>query len=126
MKCQTCKKTYVGQTGRKLEVRYKEHIRYIKNNNEQSAYATHILQNRHEFGPINETMKLLHKATKGKRMNTLENYYIQKNYAHIIIIREQTINRLNSPFQMAINMESRDKTDRPDSRRPQLDDTVSQ
>jgi hypothetical protein len=71
-------------------------------------------------------MKLLHKATKGKRMNALENYYIQKNYAHNIIIREQTINRLNPLFQMAINMESRDETDRPDSRRPQLDDTVSQ
>ena len=80
MICHTCNRTYVGQTGRKLETRYKEHIRYIKNNNEQSAFATHILCNRHEFGPIDKTMKLLHKASKGKRMNVLENYYIQRSY----------------------------------------------
>jgi hypothetical protein len=35
----TCDKAYVGQTNRNLKQRYKEHTRYIKNNNPQSAYA---------------------------------------------------------------------------------------
>ena len=31
LQCKTCKKSYVGQTGRSLAVRHREHIRYIKN-----------------------------------------------------------------------------------------------
>jgi len=57
--CITRKQTYVGQTSRSLKLCHQEHIRYIKNNNPQSAYALHILQNRHECGPMNETMHLL-------------------------------------------------------------------
>jgi len=52
--CMTCDKAYVGQTSRNLKQRYKEHTRYIKNNNPQSAYALHILN--HEYSPIEKTM----------------------------------------------------------------------
>jgi hypothetical protein len=38
----TCKQAYVGQTSRNLKQHYQEHIRYIKNNNPQSAFAQHI------------------------------------------------------------------------------------
>ena len=51
LKCNTCNKVYVGQSGRAITKRYREHIRYIRSNNPISAYATHILQNIHEFGP---------------------------------------------------------------------------
>ena len=91
MKCHTCEQSYIRQTGRKLEVRYKERTRYIKNNSEQSAYATHILHNLHSFGLIDRTMCLLHKATKGRRMNILENYYVQHFHFHNSITEEQTI-----------------------------------
>ena len=57
--CLTCNKEYVGQTSDSLELHYKEHIRYIKYNNPQSAYALHILNNRHEYGPIDKNMTLL-------------------------------------------------------------------
>ena len=57
--CMTCNKAYVGQTSRNLTQRYKEHARYIKNNNQQSAYALHILNNKHEYGPMEKTMTLL-------------------------------------------------------------------
>jgi len=36
-------KRYIGQTGRKFKQRYKEHVRYIRNNDPQSAYGAHIL-----------------------------------------------------------------------------------
>jgi hypothetical protein len=39
----------IGQTNRNLSMRYSEHIRYIKNNDPQSAYAQHILRNIHEL-----------------------------------------------------------------------------
>jgi len=54
--CNTYNLSYVGQTCRSLSIRYKEHIRYIRSNNPQSAYALHILQNRHEYGPMDNTM----------------------------------------------------------------------
>jgi len=33
LKCNTCNKKYVGQCGKGIETRYKEHIRYIRTNN---------------------------------------------------------------------------------------------
>jgi len=68
LKCNTCNKIYVGQSGRAIDIRYKEHIRYIRTNNLQSAYATHILQNRHKYGPRNDTLQLLKACTKGTCM----------------------------------------------------------
>jgi len=57
LKCNSCNKKYVGQTGRGIDTRYTEHNRYIRTNNPQSACGTHILQNRHEYGPKNENTK---------------------------------------------------------------------
>jgi hypothetical protein len=51
----------------KIAIRYREHIRYIKYNNVQSAYAKHILQNQHEYCPTEQTMELLKKKTKGRK-----------------------------------------------------------
>jgi len=36
-----------------------DYINQIKNCNPQSAYANHIIQNKHEFGPAETTLKLL-------------------------------------------------------------------
>jgi len=41
-----------------LNIRFQEHIRYIRNNNPQSAYAQHILQNQHEYGQMKCIMTL--------------------------------------------------------------------
>jgi len=59
IKCNICGRSYVGQTSRSLNIRFQEHIRYIRNNNPQSAYAQHILQNQHEYGQMNSIMTLL-------------------------------------------------------------------
>jgi hypothetical protein len=39
--------------------RFKEHTRYIRHSNPQSAYALHILQQQREYGSIDQTMNLL-------------------------------------------------------------------
>jgi hypothetical protein len=52
IKC-TCNKTYVGQTGINLKLRYHEHTRYIRNNSPQSAYAVHIVNHQHQFVTTN-------------------------------------------------------------------------
>jgi len=89
IKCNTCNKAYVGQTVRAISVRYREHIRYIRTNNPQSAYATHILQNRHEFGPQNETLQLIKTCAKGMRMNCWESISIQNFHRKCMLITEQ-------------------------------------
>jgi len=58
IKCNTCGMNYVGPSGRPI-TRHKEHIRYIKNNNPASAYAVHILNNRHEYGTTENTLQLI-------------------------------------------------------------------
>ena len=44
LKCNTRKNAYVGQSDRPITTQYKEHLRYIKNNNPISSYAMHILK----------------------------------------------------------------------------------
>jgi hypothetical protein len=57
---------------------------------------------------IIETMTLIHKAHEGKRMNTLENYYIQYFHYHNRIIQEQTITSPNPLFQLTYTQRSGD------------------
>jgi hypothetical protein len=53
LRCNSCNMQYVGQTRRNLKTRYIENCRYINTNDPKSAYAMHILNNKHEYGPIN-------------------------------------------------------------------------
>jgi hypothetical protein len=60
---------YIGQSGRPITTKHTEHTRYIKTNNPNSAYAMHILNNKHEYGTTNKTLKLLKQCNKGLKMN---------------------------------------------------------
>jgi hypothetical protein len=66
----------VGQTGRNFETRCKEHTNDIILNKDKSRYAVHILQENHEYGPIDKTMEILKVANKGKHLGIWERYYI--------------------------------------------------
>ena len=46
---------YIGQSGRPITTRHREHIRYIRTNNPNSAYEMHILNNKHEKQPHTDT-----------------------------------------------------------------------
>jgi len=50
LQCKTCNKSYVGQIGCSIEIRHREHTRYIQTNDPISAYALNMLNNRHEYG----------------------------------------------------------------------------
>jgi hypothetical protein len=101
LKCDTCKHAYIGHSGRLITTQYKGHLRYIKNNNPISAYAAHILNNRHEFGPTEETLKLLKPCTKGVRMNCWESLFMHIHYNHNILISEQQGIDTNPLFDLA-------------------------
>jgi hypothetical protein len=93
---------YVGQSGRAINVRYKEHIRYIRTNNPKSAYATHILDNRHKYGTEENTLQLLQACQKGTRMDCWEALYMQALHQRKVLITEQQVNNTNPLFELAI------------------------
>ena len=102
LKCNTCNNAYVGQSGRLITVRHKEHVRYIHNNNNpKSAYATHILDNRHEFGPAEETLKLLKPCSKSGKMNCWETLYMQLHRKLNILISEQQVTEFSPLYELA-------------------------
>jgi len=87
--------SYIGQTSSSLKQRYQEHIRYIRHNESQSAYALHILNNKHEYGPISNTMTLLNHINKTSLLLPYEQLYIQTYHQHKQFILEQYIGEHN-------------------------------
>jgi len=55
----TCQRSYIGQTGNILKSRFQEHTHYFKNNEPHLAYALHILNCRHEYDSIKDTVTQL-------------------------------------------------------------------
>ena len=83
-------------------MRHKEHIRYVRTNN-PSAYALHILNNKHEYGNGNasETLELLKPCHKCTCMNCWETFYIQAFQQHKTLITEQQLNDINPLYELA-------------------------
>jgi hypothetical protein len=72
MKFLDCPLKYIGQAGRTFNVRYKEHVNAISNNNRDSGYSNHILST---YGTtITLAVDILIIGEKGKHFNALENY----------------------------------------------------
>jgi hypothetical protein len=63
------------QTDRDIKTLRKQHRRYSKTNNQRSACDTHILDNKHEYGPRHKSIKLTKPCSKSKLMNCWENSY---------------------------------------------------
>jgi len=104
LKCHTCNQSYVGQTSRNLKTRYNEHIRYIKSNNPQSAYAQHILNNRHEYGTTDNLMTLLKPIHNQHLLTTYEQFYTHSFHKHGNLISEQSPGSPNPLFDVAIHL----------------------
>lgn len=80
----SCKHSYIGQTGRKIKTRFREHIRDYNKKLKQpgatpeSNFANHIFNNKCTPRHIRQTVELLHLQHKGRRLNVLENMEIYK------------------------------------------------
>jgi len=94
---------HVGQRSRSLNISFQDHVRYIKNNNLQSAYAQHILQNQHEYGQMNSIMTLLKPLNNPNMIIPYKHYYIQTLYQEGKLILEQSPGEINPLFQMVFN-----------------------
>jgi len=101
--CNTCQMSYIGQTSRSLKQRYQEHIRYIRHNEPQLAYALHILNTKNEYVPINNTMTLLKHINKTSLLLPYEQLYTQTYHQHKQFISEQYIGERNPIYQLIHN-----------------------
>jgi hypothetical protein len=101
--CNTCQRSYIGKTRRNLKSRFQEHARYIKNNDPQSAYALYILNCRHEYGNINDTMTQLKHINSPSLLLPHEQKYIQLFHHNNQLIPEQHPNEQNAMFQLLYN-----------------------
>jgi V8-like Glu-specific endopeptidase len=73
MKCLDCPLKYIGQTGRILHTRYKEHMLAIRNNSSNSGYPNHILNTGYNYGTIRDTMDIIRTYRKGKYLTHWKN-----------------------------------------------------
>ena len=61
----------------------------------------HILDNRHEFCPAGETLKLLKPCSKGSKMDCWESLFIHLHHRHNMLNAEQQANDTNPLFELA-------------------------
>ena len=80
--CPDCGKAYVGQTGSNFATRFREHKNAFRTASQSSDFARHLIEHAHSFGPIHNTMQILHMQNKGAhlRVNTIERFYIYAEY----------------------------------------------
>ena len=75
-------------------------MRYMKHNNPQSSYALHILNSKHEYDPINDTITLLKHITELTLLIPFEQLYIHSYDYHKQLIPEQHTGEYNPLYQM--------------------------
>lgn len=73
-----CKKMYVGQTGRSIKTRVKEHFSSANlGKHGMSSLSDHLIETNHK--PENCGVELVQKCVKGKKMDLLEQLEIEKH-----------------------------------------------
>jgi hypothetical protein len=76
MKCFNCPLKYTGQTGRKFNLRYKEHIQATGSNCSKSRYSNHIISMGHTYGTVTDIMDIIRARRNSRHLKTLERYHI--------------------------------------------------
>jgi hypothetical protein len=95
--CNKCNRAYLGQTSRSLNIRFKEKIRYFRNNTLQSAYAQNFFQNQHEYRQMNSIMTLLKSLNNPSLRIPYEQYYTHPNPIPIRETHSEAKPRRNKP-----------------------------
>ena len=124
--CNMCHMTYIRQTSCSLKQRYQEHIGYIKHNEPQLAYTLNILNNKHEYGPINNTMILLKHIYITTLLLPYEQLYIQSYHYHIQFIPEQHTGKHNPIYQLIYNLHNTSRPTRLTHQYSNIDTTKNQ
>ena len=96
--CSECGALYIRQTGRLLNTRLREHMALFRQNKPQdSAMATHCLENRHDYNKVTVTLKHTSTNTIGRIMNKLGEIEIVAADSRTVLLND--MNFINvSPF----------------------------
>jgi hypothetical protein len=65
----------------------------------------HILNNRHEYGPIHNTVELLKHINKTKLLIPYEQLHIQSHHHHKQLIPEQNSGEYNPMYQLVYDQQ---------------------
>ena len=103
--CPDCKMKYTGQTGRPFKVRYHEHLRDFKYNNNKSKFAQHLIDNKHAIGRMEDIMEIVHITKKGKMMDTVEGLHIYKETKAGNQINDRLTVKENEIFETVIRQD---------------------
>jgi hypothetical protein len=101
--CPTCNMKYVGQTDIPFKVRFRERLHDFKYGNRKSKFATHLLDNGHSIGSINNVMETLHITDKGRMMDNLEKFYIFRETKLNNQINDKLAVKPNIIFETIVN-----------------------
>jgi hypothetical protein len=95
----------------------------IKSNNSSTGYSKHILEARHSYNTIENTMEVIKIGQKGTYLNTLEKYYIYKTNKTGLLMNDMNTDEHNPIFEKLhkINNVSTPHTTQPSTTGP--DDT---
>jgi len=104
LSCNTCHRSYIGQTSRSLKQRFQERTRNIKHNEPLSACTLHILNNKHEHGSIKDTMTLLKHIETPSLLIPYEQLYIKSYHHNDQLIPEQQSNEQHPMCQLIHNL----------------------
>lgn len=92
VQCKTCDKCYIGQSSRRVEVRFKEHLANIRlNKPEKSSVAQHILENINHVIDKN-CLNLLKSVNDYRKLDAFESLFIFKEPNDIL-------NKDNGPIE---------------------------
>jgi hypothetical protein len=105
IKCLECGGAYIGQTGRKFRSRYKEHIRDIRSNKENTGYSHHILNTGHTYGTLEDTLQVVKIQNKGPHLNILERFHIYKESKTGLILNDTYIDQYNPLFELVTSVQ---------------------
>ena len=94
LKCGSCAKIYIGQTGRSFEKRIKEHKTSFNKKYTNSHYALHLNNEKHNF---DKNFEILHLENKSIKLNLLESMEINKHKKLNILLNDQ-LDLNNSPL----------------------------
>ena len=76
-----------------------KNTRYIRNNDPRSSYALHILNCRHEYGSIDDTVILLKQVNKPSLFLPYEQMFIQSLHHSNELINEQQASKHNPMYE---------------------------
>ncbi|XP_071056828.1 uncharacterized protein [Onthophagus taurus] len=76
--CGDCDRYYIGQTGRNLKTRFREHL-----TKDSSAFYKHLKSTKHKTDSCN--IKLLKNIKKSKELDLLEEFYIHTNKSDLLL-----------------------------------------